>query len=698
MPPKRTSPHQPILSTKRPKVAIIPDPESSYSEHEGPREEDEAYANGHTDDERGMLSDDEGDIVVEAPDAATQKAQRKNKKASPSEAYRLAHFPDIPRKPGGMGRKLDIHDPASFRVMEIGDADESTWRLGSKEDHKAGRKRLKQNLHRIVEAYKQRAETYVTGLDSVVAGTQSHRNSMLDVVQEVREILASMKKNTSGALGTKVFDLKDTDSMGAFTAEDLKAWIVYAGWLLYKSGKIDAYVGSSIPKEGGGKRLIGCYEDALQDLEEGWFKSALSQAGLAMHAADPEVLRIIVRPICVSVPPTDAVERRILGQAMRRREGVFMDYLQVIKEGNGVLQIAGREIDRSAMASFSRSLAPLDRVQEYGRLNSCHALTVGYDRQLSRAIQRALAEAEKQGWICPIDGWDLRVPSNGRLFRGKNPLQGKVPGCDAGALCGACANWIGQGNALAKALECPDLDAVQKLRQTGHAQWRAPHDLAFKHCEDDCCPLCDEAYEERLEGETRDQATRRTKLVRADLPPKIKPWKCMENITVVCFGCKAILQRFANPIPESEGVKLAQKEIQAGCSLDRLREILAARSARAGKGKRKSRAVRDRQDQKAEQCNDAECALCDVEFLELPLGQSRDEAAARGDVIKCSVPARVATWKCMASVKAICAPCSKTLIRFAEAKVSGPMYKIKEEVKEGCSFARLREIIACQGR
>lgn len=207
--------------------------------------------------------------------------------------------------------RLDMYDPKSFRVLQIGDEErsENVW-SGTPEEAKECKARLKYNLRRILQGYRGHAESQTHAAGDVMAATQARRAGRLDVKQELKEIMSGMERNSARVLGRPEFKLSDLDDMATFTSDDLRGWLVYFGLIFYKDGSMKGYVGSSVAMKGSGVRLVDTYEKPLQYAELGIFKSALGGSGLARHAAGGEIEAVHVRPLFSSTElPNDPRER-----------------------------------------------------------------------------------------------------------------------------------------------------------------------------------------------------------------------------------------------------------------------------------------------------------------------------------------------------------------------------------------------------
>lgn len=134
--------------------------------------------------------------------------------------------------------------------------------------------------------------------EKVFAKTSAIRASKYDGDEEVEEPMSSMKLNTSGVMGQKKFCLNDFKRMAAFTARDLRGWLIYLGVNVYDDGSMGAYryVGVSVSKDGSAKHVGGDHEKTLQYAELGYRTTELTNAGFAFHAAAQTSLRLIFGP------------------------------------------------------------------------------------------------------------------------------------------------------------------------------------------------------------------------------------------------------------------------------------------------------------------------------------------------------------------------------------------------------------------
>jgi len=206
-------------------------------EREKRREEKEEREEEEEQDEEEEEVEEEDGGVAEL--VATEKVTK-------HEAYRrahLAHLQPLPQEAKGSVR-LDRHDPDAFEVLQIGRASDTDW-SGTPAEQMRGAERTKDVLRHILAGYKRQGDLMWHAGD-VTSQTKARHVRRLDVDRELEAILAGMKANTRAALGFGQFNLDNIlANMAAFTADDLKGWLVYVGWVKYKDGTLKCYGGSA---------------------------------------------------------------------------------------------------------------------------------------------------------------------------------------------------------------------------------------------------------------------------------------------------------------------------------------------------------------------------------------------------------------------------------------------------------------------
>ena len=254
-----------------------------------------------------------------------------------------------------------------------------------------------------------------------------------------------------------------------------------------------------------------------------------------------------------------------------------MDYLQAIKDASmdRTIGVGDREVSLQAMSQFSKSMAPEGRASKCRGLNLCHPFAVGYDVHLNKNQQSLLLAAENQGWICRIDQQDLRVAqNNGGQKMGWNPLKDLVDWFPDQVICWACRHWMISNfkHNMPKALACTSLEELRKIRLHSIG-WRVPRRQDYEDDPTTECPVCEEDFEERLDGETREVAQKRTKHIKNYLHEDMKKWDCLKDAGSICIGCYAKVLN----IVKSDFHEAIRRELEAGCAISRLRAYLRAR-------------------------------------------------------------------------------------------------------------------------
>lgn len=190
------------------------------------------------------------------------------------------------------------------------------------------------------------------------------------------------------------------------------------------------------------------------------------------------------------------------------------------------------------MADFSKSMAPPGRTANYGGLNGCYPVAVGYDHHLNKNQQALIILATGQGNVCPIDGQDMTVPSVGNRKMGANPSKGKVDWLNDEVICAGCQHWMieNEKTNLPKALEAGSLERLTEMRLASIGS-KKPKTQEYEKNADVSCLFCERDYVQRSDTTTREVAQKTCDQTPRGLAERMKAWPCMQGLQCVCVKC-----------------------------------------------------------------------------------------------------------------------------------------------------------------
>ncbi|KAK3704731.1 hypothetical protein LTR37_013705 [Vermiconidia calcicola] len=501
----------------------------------------------------------------------TNLAKEVQQVESKAEACRKKYFPHLRKLDRKDYISLDLHSPASFRIIDGGEA---TVQTASDPD---ALDRFQSNVLRIFVGRKNLAGGEFDPNIATRAARNRLRSDACDPAEWTQRILDGVPPGTDSVLGRKEFLLSDLEDMSGFTEPRLLGWIIYFGIIRYKNGKLKSYVGKSTNQDGGGERVLR-YELGKQYADQGLFHSCMS-GGFGFALLHEDVDQAWLRPLWVADIPESDADREELSKFVDAAEGMFVDYCCSITYGTGTIAMGSTPLDVPAMVRFSRELAPKDRDVPYEGINKVSPFCQGSGVTTTGGVCKVAQEILEQGSkLCPIDDVDMTVVlPDGEHATGKNFLRTLCSWFTAKRVCYNCCRWmLNRWKVPGEKSKWPlpeDMAELRTMRVQAHA-YRAGAPMQLDEVGQVDCPLCEKVLKQaepgevgRLEKGGKYKETYRFPANNNSAIPCLKPYK------VTCRSCQGWLsvlkQKNASPAR-----KVALKELKtADCTLERARQL-----------------------------------------------------------------------------------------------------------------------------
>ncbi|OQO01466.1 hypothetical protein B0A48_13021 [Cryoendolithus antarcticus] len=264
---------------------------------------------------------------------------------------------------------LDIHDPKAFKIINAPRTQSGLT------DMNAGSKQS--DADRSFDARVQKAGRFFMGCRKILECYNAGGDSHVIVARQIdaEKILKFLKHHMDPRmilfLGSKDFRIEDFEELRSFSIEDLEDWGCYLGYIVWPSGEIEGYVGSSVASKGMGTRLLLDYETGLQHAKAGVFHPVVATKCFAQYAALalPKGPRLLVRPLISYAMPADGESSDLVDTANRDQthilESMSITYCQTMRVSTDEelmnLPNAARPISRAQLSKHCRSLAPPGR-------------------------------------------------------------------------------------------------------------------------------------------------------------------------------------------------------------------------------------------------------------------------------------------------------------------------------------------------
>ncbi|OQO10601.1 hypothetical protein B0A48_03899 [Cryoendolithus antarcticus] len=330
-----------------------------------------------------------------------------------TEAWRVAHTPWLTPKTDCDYEpiSLDIHDPKAFRIINAPRSPSALTATnpGIKQSvADTGPEALILKRGRFFIGCRKILECYNAGGDEHVGVTRQ-----IDVEKTLDFLKRRMDPRMIYFLGSKTFCVEDFEELESFSVEDLEGWGNYLGYIVWPSGEIESYVGSSVASKGMGTRLLLDYETGLQHANAGVFHPVVATKCFAQYAALAlrGGARLLMRPLITYAMPADGESSDLVDTANRDQthilESMFITYCQTMRVSTNEelmsLPNAAKPISRAQLSKHCRSLAPpggRDVSDQKGRNGMLPiVLNPHVPREQTDHFKDAL---ESQGAICPL--------------------------------------------------------------------------------------------------------------------------------------------------------------------------------------------------------------------------------------------------------------------------------------------------------
>ncbi|KAK3722268.1 hypothetical protein LTR37_002701, partial [Vermiconidia calcicola] len=439
---------------------------------------------------------DEEELEVDESNLAEEVQQVESK----LEACRKKYFPHLRKLDRKDNISLDLHSPASFRIIDGGEAIVQTASDPDALD------RFQSNVLRIWVGRKNLAGGDFDPNIATRAARNRLRSDACDPAKWTQRILDGVPPGTDSVLGRKEFLLSDLEDMSGFTEPRLLGWIIYFGIIRYKNGKLKSYVGKSTNRDGGGERVLK-YELGKQYADQGLFHNVMS-GGFGFALLHEDVDQAWLRPLWVADIPESDADREELRKFVEAAEGMFVDYCCSVTSGTGTIAMGSTSLDVPAMVRFSRELAPKDRDVPYEGINKVSPFCQGYGTTSTGRARKAAEEIVEQGSkLCPIDDVDMTVVvgDHGNCS-GKNFLRTVCSWFTAKRVCYRCSKWMdGRWKEPGEKSKWPlpkDMAELQTMRVEAKA-YVAGVPMQLDEFDQVDCPLCEKALKQAEPGEIR---------------------------------------------------------------------------------------------------------------------------------------------------------------------------------------------------
>lgn len=504
----------------------------------GEEEEDEDdggnfVEDGEEDDASECDSDDEEEVKVEIADTAVEasapKAKGKGKatveaiedaagksprrwarKAMEKVQKFLDKFPRLVQRPKGMHTSVDCRRPAAYTALDLGPskvsaADPPMPNEATAEQRKAVACKAVLDIGQVLTGRRNQCLKYTSSAQAPLHVGAARRLKEEGPEEMARRVVQLMSPQTLVVLGRRKFSRSDLDDMPGFTAKMLsEQWFVYGLFPEMRNGKLKAYIGVSVNRDGGGKRIVD-YEKCLVEAEQGYLRLNAVSTLLAETILSEDCVKVHARPLmCVGIPSAEE-ERKSCKAFLHDSEGLFSDLFQSLGNVSGTMELLGIDVDLDFMVKLSKEIAPIKEYDwEFG-LNAVAPYRQGYVAADSTGMSamrvvKAYRNAQDQDNKCPLDGRSL-MNKEGLLQCRKNPFKDTLSWLPHAMICIACRNWLFVGPRAqsnhAQILAATDLDEAVAIRKSTLSvkQARSLRDY-------DDCPMCDTALVQK-KGKTQ---------------------------------------------------------------------------------------------------------------------------------------------------------------------------------------------------